>query len=151
MLSSHLFLYLPCLLLPFTLLCKMVLVRPGELETWPYHCSLRLFTMVRSSCSPIARWILARTSSLVTWFLYEMRSILRLHLISMACILLWSSAVRVHDLQTYRKMDVTKERISRVLEVEKYSCHSKLLSTWSMLLLSVLSWRVPHALNPQQL
>ena len=31
----------------------------------------------RSSCGPIACWILARTSSLVTWFLYEIRSILR--------------------------------------------------------------------------
>ena len=39
--------------------------------------SLRLFSMVRSSCGPIACWILARTSSLVTWSLYEMRSILR--------------------------------------------------------------------------
>ena len=28
----------------------------------------------------------------------------------MACILLWSSAVRVHDSQAYRKMDVTRER-----------------------------------------
>ena len=37
-------------------------------------CSLRLFTMVRrSSRGPIARWILARTSSLVPWSLYEMR------------------------------------------------------------------------------
>ena len=34
----------------------------------------------------------------------------------MACILLWSSAVRVHDSQAYRKMDVTRERISRILE-----------------------------------
>ena len=34
----------------------------------------------------------------------------------MACILLWSSAVRVHDLQAYRKMDVTRKRISRILE-----------------------------------
>ena len=32
----------------------------------------------------------------------------------MACILLWSSAVRVHDSQAYRKMDVTRERISRI-------------------------------------
>ena len=30
----------------------------------------------------------------------------------MACILLWSSALRVRDSQTYRKMDVTRERIS---------------------------------------
>ena len=73
MLSSHRFLCLPCLLLP----CKMVLARPDERETWPYHCSLRLFKMVRrSSCDPIACWILTRTSSLVTWSLYEMRIIL---------------------------------------------------------------------------
>ena len=76
MLSSHLFLCPPCLLLPFTVPYKMVLARPDERETWPYHCSLRLFTIVRrSSCGPIACWILARTSSLVTWSLYEMCSI----------------------------------------------------------------------------
>ena len=63
----------------FTVPCKMVLARPDERETWPYHCSLRLFTIVRrSSCGPIACWILARTCSLVTWSLYEMCSILRL-------------------------------------------------------------------------
>ena len=78
MLSSHLFLCLPCLLPPFTVPCKMVLARPDERETGPYHCCLRLFTMVRRSlCGPIACWILARTSSLVTWSLYEIRSILR--------------------------------------------------------------------------
>ena len=39
---------------------------------------LRLFTVVRrSSCGPIACRILARTSSLVTWSLYDMCSILR--------------------------------------------------------------------------
>ena len=37
----------------------------------------------------------------------------------MAYILLWSSAVRVHDSQAYRKMDVTKEHISRVLELRE--------------------------------
>ena len=78
MLSYHLFLCLPCLLPPFTVPCKMVLARPDEQEAWPYHCSLRLFTVVRrSSCGPIACWIFARTSSLVTWYMYEMRSILR--------------------------------------------------------------------------
>ena len=35
----------------------------------------------------------------------------------MACILLWSSAVRVHDSQAYRKMDETRERISCILEL----------------------------------
>ena len=37
----------------------------------------------------------------------------------MACILLWSSAVRVHDSQAYRKMDVTRGRISRILELRE--------------------------------
>ena len=78
LLSSHLFLCPPCFLSPFTVPCKMVLARPDERETWPYHCSLRLFTIVRrSSCGPFACWILARTSSLVTWSFYEMCSILR--------------------------------------------------------------------------
>ena len=36
----------------------------------------------------------------------------------MACILLLcGSAVRVHDLQAYRKMDATREHISRILEL----------------------------------
>ena len=37
----------------------------------------------------------------------------------MACILFWSSAVRAHNSQVYRKMDVTRERISRILELRK--------------------------------
>ena len=37
----------------------------------------------------------------------------------MACFLLWSSALRVHDSQAYRKMDVTRERISRILELRE--------------------------------
>ena len=37
----------------------------------------------------------------------------------MACILLWSSAVRVHDSQAYRKMDVTRERISHISELRE--------------------------------
>ena len=37
----------------------------------------------------------------------------------MACVLLRSSAVRVHDSQAYRKMDVTRERISRILELRE--------------------------------
>ena len=120
MLSSHLFRCLPCPLPHFTVPCKMVLAKSDERETWPYHCSLRFFTMVRrSSCGPIACWILTQTSSLVTWSLYEMRSILRQHLISMGCILLWSSAMRVHNSQAYRKMDVTREHISRISELRE--------------------------------
>ena len=41
-----------------------------------------------------------------------MHSILRWHFISMAHILLCSSAVRVHDSQAYRKTDVTRKHIS---------------------------------------
>ena len=37
----------------------------------------------------------------------------------MACILLWSSAVRVHDPQAHRKMDVTRECISCILELRE--------------------------------
>ena len=37
----------------------------------------------------------------------------------MACILLWSSVVRVHDSQAYRMTDVTKERIIRILELRE--------------------------------
>ena len=63
MLPSHLFFCLPCLLLPFTVPCKMVWAKPDEREICSYHCSLRLFTMViRSPCGPIACWILERTS-----------------------------------------------------------------------------------------
>ena len=40
MLSSHLFLCLPCLLPPFTVPCKMVFAGADKQETWPYHCSL---------------------------------------------------------------------------------------------------------------
>ena len=59
MFSSHLFLCLPCLLPPFTVPCKMVFASPDERETWPYHCSLRLFTIIRRSwCGPFACWIL---------------------------------------------------------------------------------------------
>ena len=38
---------------------------------------------------------------------------------SMACSLLWSSAVRVHDSQAYREMDVTREHISRILDLRE--------------------------------
>ena len=75
MLSSHLFLFCLVFFSPFTVPCKKVLARLDERETCPYHCSLRLFTVVRRSlCGPIACQIFARTSSLVTWSLYEIRS-----------------------------------------------------------------------------
>ena len=76
MLLSHLFFCLPCLLPPFTVPLKMILARPDEWETSPYHFSLRLFTMVkRSLCGLISCWILAQASSLVTWSLHELHGV----------------------------------------------------------------------------
>ena len=70
MLSSHLFFCLPLLLVPFTVPCRIIFAMPEDLEMWPYHLSFRFFPMVRrSSCTPIAFWILLRTSSFVTWSL----------------------------------------------------------------------------------
>ena len=74
-LSSHLFFCLPFLHFPFTVPCRIVFAKPEDLETWPNHLSFRFLTRVRSSSySPMAAWIFLRTSSLVTWSLYEMFS-----------------------------------------------------------------------------
>ena len=70
MLSSHLFFCLPLLLAPFTVPCRIIFAMPEDLEMWPYHLRFRFFTMVRrSSCIPIAFWILLRTSPFITWSL----------------------------------------------------------------------------------
>ena len=37
----------------------------------------------------------------------------------MVCILLRSAPVRVHDIQAYRNMDVTRDRIGRIVELRK--------------------------------
>ena len=77
-LSSHLFFCLPLFLFPFTVPCRIVFAKPEDLETWPNHLSFRFLTRVRSSSySPMAAWIFLRTSSLVTWSLYEMFNSLR--------------------------------------------------------------------------
>ena len=78
MLSSHLFLSLPYLLPSFAVPCMVVWARSDGREMCPCHFSLCLIMMVRMSlCGPIAGWILAQTTSLVTWSLYEMCSILQ--------------------------------------------------------------------------
>ena len=77
-LSSHLFFCLPLFLFPFTVPCRIVFAKPEDLEAWPNHLSFRFLTRVRSSSySPMAAWIFLRTSSLVTWSLYEMFNSLR--------------------------------------------------------------------------
>ena len=77
-LSSHLFFCLPLLLFPFTVPCRIVFAKPEDLETWPNNLRFHFLTRVRSSSySPMAAWIFLRTSSLVTWSLYEMFNSLR--------------------------------------------------------------------------
>ena len=77
-LSSHRFFCLSLFLFPFTVPCRIVFAKPEDLETWPNHLSFRFLTRVRSSSySPMAAWIFLRTSSLVTWSLYEMFNSLR--------------------------------------------------------------------------
>ena len=58
--------------------------------------------------------------------------------------------MRVHDSQAYRKMDVTRERISRILELREILLSIQTGFSLSMLLLSVLSWRVSQAWNPHE-
>ena len=58
----------PCLLAPFTVACRTVFAMLEDLEMWPYHLNFRFFIVIkRWSCTPIASWILLRTSSFVTW------------------------------------------------------------------------------------
>ena len=118
MLSSHRFLCLPLRLPPWTVPCRIVLASPDDRVTCPYHFSLRLFTVVkRSSYGPMAFPILAFTSSLVMWSLYEILRSLRKHLISNACILLSMSAVMVHVSHAYKNMDMARECISLIMEL----------------------------------
>ena len=107
-LSSHLFFCLPLFLFPFTVPCRIVFAKPEDLEAWPNHLSFRFLTRVRSlSYSPMAAWIFLQTSSLVTWSLYEM-----FNSGSKACVLFSNSAVKVHDSQAYRNMEMARECIS---------------------------------------
>ena len=88
MLSYHRLSRLPLCLPHWTVPCRIVLAGPDDRVTCPYHFSLRLFAKVRrSSYGPMAFPILAFTSSLVMWSLYEIPRSLRKHLISNACIL----------------------------------------------------------------
>ena len=77
----------------------------------------------RSSCGPIACWILARTSSLVTWSLYEMQSILFQWLIFFFVALLWGSMI--HKYAGRWMWHGSASVIS--WNWEKISCHFKLL------------------------
>ena len=55
------------------------------------------------------------------------------------------------DSQAYRKMDVTWERISRILELREILLSIQTGFSLVNAALSVLSWRVSQAWNPHQL
>ena len=77
-LSSHRFLWPPLLLPPLTVPCMIVFERPEDLETWPYHFSFLLLTVVsKSSYGPMARSILLRTSTFIMCSVYDMLRSLR--------------------------------------------------------------------------
>ena len=60
----------------------------------------------------------------------------------MACVLLWSYAVRVHDRQAHRKMDVTRERIRHTLELREIllSFHTGVNLVNAAVVCAILAW-----------
>ena len=118
MLSSYRFLCLLIHLPPWTVPCRIVLASPDDCVTCLYRFSLHLFTELRrSSYGLISFPILAFTSSLVMWSLYEIPSSLRKHLISNACTLLSVSAVTAHASHAYKNTDMARECISLILKL----------------------------------
>ena len=136
MLSSHLFLCLPCLLPPFTVPCKMVLARPDERETWPYHCNLCLFTTVKrsvwSNCLldlgtdflvgnmvfVYMRCVVSHGSTSFPWLVFFFGAVL------------WGSMIHKHTGRWMWKGSALVVSWSW----EKFSCQSQLVSALSMLL-----------------
>ena len=107
------------------------LARPDEGETWPYHCSLHLFTIIRrSSCGPFAGWILAWTSSLVNGLC--MRCVVSCSTTSFPWLvfffgaLLWGSMIHKHTRRWMWQGSASVVSWSW----EKYSCQSKLVSAF---------------------
>ena len=118
LLSSYRFLCLLPRLTPCTVPCRRVLASPDDRVMCLYHLSLHFFTEVRrSSYGLMAFPVLAFTSSLVMWSLYEILRSLRKHLISNACILLSMSAVMVHVPHACKNMDMAREPVSLILEL----------------------------------
>ena len=117
----------------------------GELQACPFlDCCLPTSS---SSCGPIACWILARTSSLVTWSLYEMSSICGSTsfpwLVFFFGAPLWGSMIHKH---TGRWM---WQRSASVVSWnwEKYSSHSKLVSALYLGLGTLLSYNWAQVLE----
>ena len=126
------------------MLCRIVFAKTEDLEMGPDHLSFHFLIKIRiSSYFQMAAWIFLRTYALVTWSMYEMLSNLRWHLISKACVLFSSSAVKVHDSQACRNMDITRQRISSPL-VQGICYHLSILAT----ALPELQWLVLSLREP---
>ena len=142
--SSHLFLCLPCLS-PLSLCLARWFWPDLIILTWPYHYSLRLFTVVRSSLvwlpagswHGLPRWqqglcmrcVVSCGSTSFPWLVFFFWG------------LLWGSMIHKH---TGRWIWQGSASIVS-WNWEKDSCHSRLVSTLSLLLPYVLSWRVHQA------
>ena len=97
-LSSHLFFCQPFLLFSFTVPCRNVFSKPEDLKTWTNNLSFRFFTRVRrSSYCPMAIRNVQKPPEAS-------------HLKGL-CSFSYS-AVKIHDSQAYRNMEMTRERIS---------------------------------------
>ena len=120
-LSSHLFFCLPLLRCSFTVRCRIVFAKPEDFETCPNHLSFRFLTIIlvffKAGLDLSANLLVGNMV-----LLYEMFNNLWLHLISKACILFSSSAVKVHVPQVYRNMEITRKRISFTL-IQEICCY----------------------------
>ena len=124
MLSSHLLLCLPLLLVSFTYPCRIVLTKiiickSENLEIW--KLGLRFFTTEWRSCLPIASLILFRTSSLVELSLFVVFRSLRYHRISRAWILPSRKQVRVTN-TPYTPLLYSKTGVYRGIHFYCYFC-----------------------------
>ena len=141
MLSSHLFFLLPCLLPSFTVPCKKFwpdLMNRRHVHNTSVCISLRQSEGLHVVWLPVGSW---------HWLPHCMRCLVSCSSTSFPWLvffngaLLWGSMIHKH---TGRLMTPGSASVIS-WNWEKYSCHSKLVSTLPMLLWSVLSWRVSRA------
>ena len=150
MFSSHLFLWLPCLF-PLSLYLARWFwpdLMNGRHDHTTAVCvslqwsgGLNVVRLPAGSWHGLPRWehglwmrcVVSCGSTSFPWFVFFFGA------------LLWGSMIHKH---TWRWMWQGSASVVS-WNWEKYSCHSKLVSTLSVLLLSVLYWRVSRAWNPQ--
>ena len=104
-------------------------LKPEDLETWPNHLSFRFLTTVRSSSySPLATWIFLRTSFFGYVGLVRTVQLPSVASTSKAFILFSCSAVKVHESQAYRNMEMTRKHISFTFD-QSECCYLSILAS----------------------